>query len=268
MTKYTKHGVQVLVIGEANVGEDKGFIAKPIYTYTDEDSDEGLNEAPQYYSSKELFDIPPTLMYDNRIAELKRNIEGLEMSYLDKSNKISDKINEINAAEKKLRELKNMMPKFAEHPILEMVYRYIMGEYEWVLRLDNLQIDGKGGLRFWENFSVKKGDMGYYLHTQYSEDLGYHDQTRNIMVFATQEEAKVVVKNRVLARLRGAADQKPQYIQELFSGILRNDKDVIELRERLVKAATERENKALADKLKKEIEEFEVKKKELDKLIK
>jgi hypothetical protein len=245
MEKYLANGQAVKLIKVIN----GGYLFQNLWNdpdYNDEYTDESVT-----YFTDTLFDSPPVEKYHKEVLELQNQIKRLQ--------KERDEIQQLKHKEKSLlAEIKN-------RDFIQCLVDYMNGNFEWLLRLDTMEICEKDKVYISPNIKLtNKEKKGYELFIMRSADYDSWDD-RPIMVFKTFEDDQKFAKQALIDRLVFATE-KQQYkwsssnIKDWFNDIhhsvkLNEDKDILEIYARKYDETKLREDAEKKLKIQQEIEE-------------
>ena len=255
---YTIEGVEVFVVKKI----EEGYLAKLIYCYNgyDEDEDEIDEMCEQVVFYEKLYDKPLTEKYANEVNTLISEKDKLELE-----------ISNLKILKSEEEYLLNKINKF---PILKKLADYLTGDFKFYMDFSRYEITPKE--KTWLSTNVKvvnfKSD-GWCLYKLRSENSEGYDDTP-FMIFNTVEEAVDFSRTMRIAILQKY--KKNEYwssntlIEEhdkiSYTNPVKKDAKYLEAYNEMLSFLIDREQKREAEKLKKEIEELENKKRRLENL--
>lgn len=245
MEKYLKNGQQVNLIREV----DGGYLYQNLWNDPDY-YEEYVDESEIYFTDK-LYDTPPMEKYHKEILELHDQI--------DKLQKERDEIQQLRNKEKSLlKEIRN-------RDFIQCLVDYINGDFEYVLKLDTMEICEKNKIYISQNIKLtNKEKSGYELFVLRNASYENWDD-RPIKVFKTFEDAQKFAKKTLIDKLVYATEKSNyrwgssninDWLKNIhYSVKLSEDKDINEIYHTKFNEAKSKEDAEKKLKIQKEIEE-------------
>lgn len=256
---YTIDGTEVLVVKKI----EEGYLAKQIYSYNgyDEDNEEEIEEmCEQVVFYEKLYEKPLTEKYAKEVSDLISEKDKLE--------------SDISNLQRLKREEEYLLNKINRFPILKKLADYLTEDFKFYMDFSNYEILPKEKMYISSNVKVVnfKSD-GWCLYKLRNENSDSYED-RPFMIFNTIDEAVEYSRTHLIARMQqykkneywGSGTFKDEHNKISYTNPVTKDPKYIEVYNDTLAFLIDRENKRAAEKLKKEIEEFEKKKEQLEKL--
>lgn len=257
MKMYTLEGMEVQLVRKI----DEGYLAKMSYSNYYNEDDEEIEELCSHITFYEkLYKIAPTEKYAVEVKALATERDNLET--------------EIN----KLKELKRteefLLNKINRFPILKTLAAYLTEDFEFYLSFSNYEIKTKSNVYLSSRIKVMNyKDSGWNIFTLRSENCESYDDTA-FMVFSTKDEAIEYSKKMLITRMAAykkneywsASGLKDEHNKISYTNPVKENAEYLKAYNETYDFLLDREKKKKADQLKKELEEFEAKKKKLAEL--
>ena len=260
MKMYTIEGAEVLLVKKI----EEGYLAKPLYSYDgyDDETEEEIAEmSEQIVFYEKLYENPLTEKYEKGITDLISEKEKLE--------------NEISVLKKLKSEEEYLLNKINKFPILKKLADYLTGDFKLYMNFSDYEIKPKENAWLSPNVKVVnfKSD-GWCLYKLRNENSDSYDDTP-FMIFNTIEEAVEHARKALIVKMEqykrneywGSGTFQDEYNKISRSNPVKTDAKYLEAYNETLEFLKDRERKREAEKLKKEIEAFEAKKKQLEGLI-
>lgn len=253
---YTIQGEEVELVKKL----EQGYLAKMIYTWHCEDEEEDPEVCDEIRYFENLFDSPPVEKISKEIIELTKK--------RDEAEEELGKIRELKKTEEFL------LNKINSFPVLKKLANYLTQSFNFYLDFYRYEITPKNKKFFSPNIKVvnfkTEGWCLYRLERDNYED----SDDKPFMVFDTIEEAVVFSKQRLLERLKAVKAitffSRDSLVQEFnnisISNPVKKDPEFLKAYEETLYFLQKREEERIAEKLKKEIQEYETKLKKLSQI--
>ena len=249
MKKYLATGQEVSVIKQI----EEGYLYNAVF-YSDEDEEEIIDE--QILFTSKIYDSPPKERYHNEITVLKNQITCLNKE-LDDLKNVHDKKQYL------LKEIK-------EWPFIQMLVDYLNGNFKYVLRLYNMEIQSKDKIYITPYIKIlNKESDGLSMYTLYNSKHESTTDDRAIFVFKTFEEAQEYAKKKLIEELifeteKNQYKASSNWIKTWYNNIhdsnkLNEDKEFKDFYTQKFDETVARENTIEREKLLKEIKDKEEK---------
>lgn len=257
---YTIDGTEVFVIKQI----EDGYLAKQIYSYNgyhEEDEGEIEEMCEQIGFYEKLYEKPLTEKYAKEVNALILEKDKLEI--------------EISNLKRLKSEEEYLLNKINRFPILKKLADYLTGDFKLHMDFSRYEIQPK------ENFYVSSNvkvinlkSKGWCLYKLHSEDSESYDDTP-FMIFNTTEEAVEYSRKMLIVRMEqykknvywSSKAFKEEHEKISYTNPVKNDPKYLEAYNEVLSFLIAREKKKESEKLQKEIEEFEAKKKKLESLV-
>jgi hypothetical protein len=259
MKMYTIDGTEVSVVKKI----EEGYLAKNIYHYNgyneeDEGEVEELCNEVNFY--EKLYETPPTVKYAKEVQELITKRDAL--------NKEIEALQIIKSNEK------TTLNKISNWPFLKSLTSYLTKSFSFYLDFDRYEIE-KIDKCYWSTQikAVNFRSGGWVFYKLRNENSDSYDD-RPFMVFDTIDECVEYSRTRLIAdygsyrknEYWGSKGLKEAHDKISSTNPVKQDAKYLEVYNDTLSFLIDRETKREAEKLKKEIEEFETKKKKLESL--
>ena len=245
MEKYLKNGQAVKVIKEI----DGGYLCQNLWNdpdYNEEYTDESIT-----YFVEKLYDSPPMEKYHKEILELQNQID-----------KLREERSEIQMLKNKE---KSLLTEIKKRDFIQCLVDYINGDFEYVLRLDTMEISEKNKIYISPNIKLtNKEKSGFELFIMRNADYESWDD-RPIKVFKTFEDAQKFAKKTLIERLiystekanyKWSSSNINDWLKNIhFSVKLKDDKDINEIYNKKYNETKSKEDAEKKLKIQQEIEE-------------
>jgi len=257
---YTIDGTEVSVVKKI----EEGYLAKLIYSYNDYHEGDGENESEleevceQVAFYEKLYENPPTEKYAKEVSVLLSERDKLET--------------ELSNLKKLKSEEEYLLNKINRFPILKKLADYLTGDFKFHMKFDSYEILPKEKAYLSTNVKVVNfRSDGWCLYKLRNENSESYDDTP-FMIFNTIEEAVEYSRDILIARMQqykkneywGSSSLKEAHDKISYTNPVKNDTKYLDVYNEVMSFLTNREKKRALEKLQKEIEEFEAKKKRLE----
>lgn len=256
---YTIDGTEVFVVKKI----DDGYLAKQIYGYNDyfdEDESETEEMCEQVVFYEKLYEKPLTEKYAKEVSDLISEKDNLET--------------EISNLRKIKNEEEYLLNKINKFPILKKLADYLTNDFKFYLDFRDYEITPKE--KIWLSPNVKVVNFksnGWCLYKLRNENSDSYDDIP-FMIFNTIEEAAVYSREIIITRMEqykkndywGSDTFKSEFAKIHYHNPVRKDQKYLDVYNEVLSFIIAREKKREAEKLQKEIEEFEAKRKKLENL--
>jgi len=255
---YTIDGTEVLVVKKI----EEGYLAKPIYYQNWDDEDDEIEEAcEQVVFYEKLYEKPLTEKYAKEVNML-----------ITEKNKLELEISNLKRLKSEEEYLLNKINKF---PILKKLADYLTGDFKFHMDFNRYEIQPKE--KVWLSPNVKVVNFhsdGWCLYKLRNENTDSSYDDTPFMIFNTIEEAVDYSRERLVKRMQhykkseywSSGGLKEEHEKISYTNPVKQDAKYLEAYNETLDFLIDREKKRAAEKLKKEIEEFEQKKKKLESL--
>lgn len=256
---YTIDGTEVFVVKKI----EEGYLAKMVYHYNgyeDEAEEEAEEICEQVNFYEKLFEQPPTEKYAKEVHNLITQRDTLHK--------------EIAA----LRTIKNeeeyLLNKINKFPIIKALAAYLTGDFKFHLRFSNYEISKKENVYLSSQIKVVNyKDSGWNIFTLRHENSESYDDTP-FMIFETKEEAVEYTRKMLISRMAqhkkneywSSGGLKEEHNKISYTNPVKEDVEYLKVYDETMAFLADREKKKQAEKIKKELQEFEEKKKKLSEL--
>lgn len=252
---FTIEGTEVQVVRKL----EDGYLAKLVYSYNgyeDEDELEAICDQIVFYDN--LYENPPTEKYAKEIGVLIKERDALS--------------EEIGKLQRIKNDEKSTLNKINNYPFVKRLVDYLTGNFAYHLDYDRYEVSDKD--RVFHDSRIKIvnfKDGGWQFYRMRSEHSDSYDD-RPFMVFSTMEEVLEHSRERLIVRVRqyknneywSSKSLKEEHEKIHYKNPVKEDAEYLAAYNEVYAFLVDREKKKEADKLKKEIEEFEAKKKKLE----
>ena len=258
---YTIDGTEVFVVKKI----EDGYLAKQIYYYNgheeeDESDIEEMSEQIVFY--EKLYEKPFTEKYAKEVNLLTEEKNKLEKAIAD------------------LRKLKSeeeyLLNKINKFPVLKKLADYLTGDFKLYMSFSDFEIIPKEKAWFHTNVKVVNfRSTGWCLYRLRNENSDSYDDTP-FMIFNTTEEAVEFTRNMLIESIQqfkkheywGSDTLKDKYRKISSSNPVKEDSKLLEVYNETLAFVIKREQDREKEKLRKELEDLEAKKKKLESLSK
>jgi hypothetical protein len=256
MKMYTLEGMEVEVVKKI----EEGYLAKMIYSRyweEDEEVEEICNQVTFY---EILYETAPTEKYADEVKRL-----------IDTKNNLEKQVTELINKKRNEEALLNKVNKF---PIIKALAAYLTGDFKFHLRFSNYEISAKENVYLSPIIKViNYKDSGWNIFTLRHENSESYDDTP-FMIFSTKEEAVDYSRGMLISRMAqykkneywSASGLKEEHNKISYTNPVKEDAEYLKVYNETFAFLVDKEKKKQAEKLKKEVEEFEAKKKKLSEL--
>jgi len=257
---YTIDGMEVSVVKKI----EDGFLAKQIYVYNGYEEDEGEVEevSEQIIFYDKLYEKPLTEKYAKEVSAL-----------ISEKDKLETEISNLKILKTEEETLLNKINKF---PILKKLADYFTWDFKFHMDFSRYEILPKE--KVWLSPNVKVVNFksnGWCLYKLRHEDSDNYDDTP-FMIFNTTEEAVEYSRKMLIARMEqykeneywGSKGFKDEHDKISCTNPVKEDKEYLDAYNEVFSFLVAREKKRGAEKLQKEIEELEKKRKQFEELQK
>ena len=254
MKKFTKEGKEVIIVKEI----EGGFLTKGVYNYWDEENEEEaetINETIVFYA--ELFETAPTEKYADVVSKLKKVADDIRYQIND--------LKEVRDNEKSL------IQKVSKFPIVQQLVDYITGNFLFVLYINTLEQIPKAQAYLSPYIAMAHTKCeGYWLYRLRNDNYFASDDIK-LLTFKTQEELNTYSKKLLIERLESAKFNynRSSNLKDILTKIhytckIKDDTDVLAAFDKKLKEFQKEDKIERETKLKKEVEELDNKRKELE----
>lgn len=259
MKMYTIDGTEVFVVKKI----EDGYLAKQIYSNNgyDEEDEVEIEEICEYVVFYEkLYEKPLTEKYAKEVSTLISEKDKLEI--------------EISNLKRLKSEEEYLLNKINKFPILKKLADYLTGDFKFYMDFSRYEILPKE--KVWLPTNVKvvnfKSDGWCLYKLRHENSEGYDDTP--FMIFNTIEEAVEHSREMLTARMQqykkneywSSRGLKEEHDKISYTNPVKQDAKYLEAYNETLSFLVDKEKKKEAERLQKEIEEFENKKKKLESL--
>lgn len=257
MKMYTLEGMEVELVKKI----EDGYLAKMVYSRYYEEDEEIEELCNQITFYEKLYETAPTEKYAKEVSDLTIQRDSLH-------KEISD-----------LRTIKNeeeyLLNKINKFPIIKGLADYLTGDFKFHLNFSNYEILEKEKVYLSPNVkAMNLKDGGWGIYKLYYENSESGSDDKPFMVFQTKEDAVKYSRGLLINRMNqykkneywSSNGLKEEHNKISYTNPVNTDTEYLRVYNEVYTFLVDREKKKQAEKIKKELEEFEAKKKKLSEL--